>query len=86
MKEVGTTSWYSPNTESTNISLFAGLPGGYRMGIGNYEGIGSVGIWWSSTEYYQNRAGFRYLFNSNGITSRDVSTKEGGFSVRCLRD
>jgi uncharacterized protein (TIGR02145 family) len=28
MKEVGITSWNSPNIEATNTSLFTGLPGG----------------------------------------------------------
>ena len=30
MKEVGTTSWNSPNTDATNTSLFSALPGGGR--------------------------------------------------------
>jgi hypothetical protein len=37
MKEVGTTSWYSPNTDATNLSLFTALPGGSRSYNGNYD-------------------------------------------------
>jgi uncharacterized protein (TIGR02145 family) len=49
MKEVGTSSWYSPNTDATNTSLFSGLPGGNRNNNGNYNNIGNNGNWWSST-------------------------------------
>jgi uncharacterized protein (TIGR02145 family) len=86
LKEVDTTSWYSPNTESTNMSLFTGLPGGTRYGSGNYVGIGYYGSWWSSTESNTANAWFRYLSNYLGNAFRDNSNKAYGFSVRCLRD
>ena len=50
MKEVGTTNWYSPNTDATNTSLFTGLPGGYRGINGVYTSITWDGYWWGSTE------------------------------------
>ena len=43
MKEVGITSWNSPNTDATNTSLFTGLPGGYRISDGNFNLIGYNG-------------------------------------------
>jgi uncharacterized protein (TIGR02145 family) len=86
MKEVGTTSWNSPNTDATNTSLFTGLPGGYRDYSGNFNSIGDYGYWWSSTEYYTYDAWFRYLGKANGDASIGTFSKDYGFSVRCLRD
>jgi uncharacterized protein (TIGR02145 family) len=89
MKEVGTTSWNSPNTDVTNMSLFTGLPGGYRNSHrdsnGNYDGIGYYGYWWSSSVFYKN-AWFRNLNCYNGNAGRNYDDKRDGFSVRCLRD
>jgi uncharacterized protein (TIGR02145 family) len=86
MKEVGTTSWNSPNTNATNTSLFSALPGGYRYFNGNYVNIGNVGNWWSSTEVLTDVAWFRYLSNLYGIANRSNNEKFFGLSVRCLRD
>ena len=86
MKEAGTTSWKSPNTEATNISLFTGLPGNGRDGDGGYGGIGSSGSWWSSTEYDTSYAWSRLLSYYNGNAYRSSFSKRYGLSVRCLRD
>ena len=59
MKEVGTTSWDSPNTDATNSSLFTGLPGGIRNAEnGSSYVINRNGYWWSTSEYegYTNNA------------------------------
>ena len=84
MKEVGTTSWNIPNTESTNTSLFTGLPGGYRDDIGYYSLIGRLGYWWSSSEYSTTSAWYRDL-NYYDLSAY-YNFKLYGFSVRCLRD
>ena len=86
MKEVGTTSWNSPNIDATNTSLFTGLPGGYRYNFGYYGNIGNFGNWWSSTEYTTNSAFSRFLYGSNGNATRGSYVKYYGLSVRCLRD
>ena len=86
MKEVGKTSWKTPNTSATNTSLFTGLPGGHRYINGVYYSIGSYGYWWSSSEYDRSAAWARYLCTNNGDASRDDFYKGYGLSVRCLRD
>ncbi len=86
MKEVGTTSWVSPNAEAINTSLFTGLPGGGRYNAGSYDAIGYFGLWWSSSETNTNNAWARSLYLNGGNAFRDYSAKESGFSVRCLRD
>ena len=86
MKEVGTTSWFNPNTGATNTSLFSALPGGWRGSKGDYNGIGAVGNWWSSTDTPSGYAWYRILANDRGTTNRDFGGKKNGLSVRCLRD
>ncbi len=94
MKEVGTTSWNSPNTDATNASLFTGLPGGERGSNGDYSGFSSTGYWWISTEYDTSHLGgdtftnawFRHLKHNNGYAMRYYLNKKDGLSVRCLRD
>ena len=86
LKEVGTTSWNSPNTGATNTSLFSALPGGGRGSIGNFNVIGDGGLWWSSTEYNTGVAWYRYLYGFNVDATRNYVIKIIGLSVRCLRD
>jgi uncharacterized protein (TIGR02145 family) len=86
MKSTGTQYWLSPNTDATNESGFSGLPGGGRSLNGTFSGIGNLGSWWSSTEYGTLGAWLRYLGYNYGSVSRGSNYKDGGFSVRCLRD
>jgi uncharacterized protein (TIGR02145 family) len=86
MKEVGTTSWVSPNTSATNTSLFTALPGGYRDYTGSYDWIGYDGSWWSSTSMDQAKGHYHYLNASSGALAIYSDDIRAGFSVRCLRD
>ena len=86
LKEVGTTSWDSPNTDATNASLFTGLPGGNRFSNGDYYNFGYYGGWWSSTERNIDDAWGRDISYDSGFSFRDEYIKTDGFSVRCLRD
>ncbi len=70
----------------SNESGFSGLAGGWRASSGSsFSGLGGEGRWWSSTEYWSTSAGYRIL-NSSSISSKSVTLKTHGFSVRCLRD
>ena len=84
MKTTGTTHWNSPNTGATNSSGFSGLPGGYR-GF-NFDNLGYYGYWWSSSESSSTNAWYRLLGYKLADAFRFGSSKELGFSVRCLRD
>jgi uncharacterized protein (TIGR02145 family) len=87
MKEIGTIHWTSPNTGATNISGWAGLPGGFRSFNGAFYNVGGTGYWWSSTEESAILAWYRYLgYNSGSIVRGDGNGKVSGLSVRCLRD
>ena len=85
MKEIGTTHWTPPNTGATNSSGFTGLPGGTRNND-TFNGVGSYGAWWSSTEFSTGVAWASLLYYANGIFGRANASKRFGFSVRCLRD
>ena len=85
-KMKATTLWSSPNTGATNSSGFTGLPGRYRSSGGTFDGIGTNGFWWSSSEYDAALAWFRNLNYNNGSAGRGYGNKSYGFSVRSLRD
>ena len=70
----------------TNTSGFAGLPGGFRNYDGYFDDVGANGYWWSSSEYYTNFPIYRFLSSNFGYVNRANDNKQGGFSVRCLRD
>jgi len=78
----------------TNSSGFSGLPVGCRAFNGTFYGLGFECSWWSSSESaadYMRGGGpigqagcnLNYAY---GFLGRNNSSKEAGFSVRCLRD
>jgi uncharacterized protein (TIGR02145 family) len=86
MKETGTIHWITPNTSASNISGWAGLPGGFRLYNGAFSSIGYGGYWWSSTEGDGAESWFRYLYHYDGSLARYGTSKLEGIFVRCLRD
>jgi uncharacterized protein (TIGR02145 family) len=86
MKARGTTYWISPNKDATNESGFIGLPGGYRSNDGEFNNLGSVGVWWSSSEFNNYNAWILHLYHNDGNVDRYYGNKGSGLSVRCLRD
>ncbi len=86
MKEVGINNWNSPNKNASNSSLFTGLPGGIRGNNGGYSAIGSLGFWWSSSEYDNKNAWYLSLSSSSGGSGIYNNPKGDGLSIRCLKD
>ncbi|MEY2937427.1 MAG: hypothetical protein RL062_16 [Bacteroidota bacterium] len=91
MKSTGTLQantglWNTPNTSATNLSGFAGLPGGNRDFGGGYYNINTFGYWWATNEANSVNAWGRYLANDDFAVSRDSFDKHSGFSIRCLKD
>ncbi|MBU0713276.1 PEGA domain-containing protein [bacterium] len=86
LKETGTNHWSSPNTDATNESGFAALPGGYRGFYGSVYYMGNYAYFWSSTESEGGSAWGRRLNYSNSDVYRYYFSKQYGFSVRCVRD
>lgn len=86
-------SGWNNSENGTNDSGFSALPAGKRSGFdGNFANIGETGYWWSSTEDYKDKAYGRTLEPNTlygiklGRIFKEKKFKEGGFSVRCLRD
>jgi uncharacterized protein (TIGR02145 family) len=84
LKETGTTHWTSPNSGTDNSKGFTALPGGNRY-YGNFLGLGTYGIWWSSTEFNSAFAWYRTMLNSENAVPANNINKTYGFSIRCLK-
>ena len=67
-----------------NSSGFTALPGGFRGS--SFGGIGDVCYWWSSTENGVGYAWSRKLVYYINSLARADTMREGGFSVRCIKD
>jgi uncharacterized protein (TIGR02145 family) len=78
--------WTSPNTGATNESGFSALPGGFRFSNGPYDFTSDYGYWWSSTQFSTTYAWSRFLNSSSSGLGRGNGRKQGGYSVRCLKD
>jgi uncharacterized protein (TIGR02145 family) len=86
--ETSVTHWicHSQNTITIpNSSGFTALPGGYRMTVGNFYGIGDRGEWWSSLEDTVTGK-VKSLLNYCVSLSWESSDKINGESVRCIKD
>ncbi len=84
------TLWRTPNTGADNSSGFTALPSGYRNGgvVGTYAFIklGSDGSFWSSTDNNGEVNGRHLGCNYSNVYRNGSSFKEGGLSVRCVKD
>ncbi len=78
--------YYNSSIYGTDKYGFSGLPGGGRNGSGAFNGVGSNGHWWSSTEDSSSNAWGRNLKNTSGYVGVINVSKRYGFSVRCRRD
>ena len=76
---------WNDGTDGTNETGFTGFPEGYRVENGSFQNIGSMGIWWSTTENNPLSAFDHYLSQSSSL-SRSNSPKQRGESVRCIKE
>jgi uncharacterized protein (TIGR02145 family) len=74
--------WNSPNTEATNSTGFAAVPGGSRAQGGSFSGLGSTGLYWSRT----GTITYSFSDGSAGLVKQDIGTLLQGNSVRCLKN
>ena len=86
LKETGSARWTSPNTGASNESGFTAQPGGSRQGDGTFSYFGGGAYWWTSTEFDTLNSWIRYIFWSGSEIYRDHTDKNGGHSVRCVKD
>jgi len=84
--EAGTGLWFADNNGATNETGFTALPGGNRYSTGTFDFLNKYGRWWSATENNTNYARFRRMSSYNSNVDKAGSIKEGGLSVRCIKD
>lgn len=77
--------WFD-NGNGTDDYGFTALPGGYRSYNGAFFNIGADGHYWSSTEGGSGNAWSRSMIYYGTNINRDLFSKRGGFSVRCIKD
>jgi uncharacterized protein (TIGR02145 family) len=77
---------YHQSVFGTNEFGFSALPGGARVGSGNFMYLGSNVYFWNATPTGEADAYRRHITVGAGGVGRGSSSKEAGFSVRCLRD
>lgn len=68
-----------------NISGFSAVSVGYCNSIAPID-MGRTAHFWSATQDIHNSAWCRDLFYNEARVNRDLSGKESGYSVRCLRN
>ncbi len=91
LKETGISHWWTPNSGATNTSGFTGLPGGTANPAScpcfGFNGIGNVGMWWSSSIHTGNY-GWDWHLNSSSSQLYDspLEDKARGCSIRCVKD
>ncbi len=77
--------WESNNNHHGTDSFgFTGLPAGRRMADGTFNGIGTRGYWWTSTELSFAMSYWRALWHDGGFAYSGFDYREFGFSVRCI--
>ncbi|MBN1185565.1 MAG: family 16 glycosylhydrolase [Bacteroidales bacterium] len=86
LKEADNIHWYPPNL-STNESGFTALPGGCRSFDGEFEYLGYIGYWWSSSyNVYSDSYRIRELIHYSQDVLRMGYPLLNGLSVRCIKD
>lgn len=99
LKEVGNAHWTNEfdanaNSNATNETGFTALPGGMRGNwdwgpgiVGPFDGIGSYGCWFSSTENVSEPNNiWVYQTYSDYCVYRETWPMVDGISVRCVKD
>lgn len=78
-------SGWQSDANGTNMSGFAGLPGGMIRPNGSSVGVGLYGHWWSASDYIRFNA-WDWMLYYNDPLVRTNHHKGSGFSVRCVRE
>ncbi len=84
LKEEGTEYWHDDNTGATNITRFNGRPGGYNSSGQEFNSLGELGAWWTSTSETAGQNYSRHLHYNNTSIGRVLSNSDIGYSVRCV--
>jgi uncharacterized protein (TIGR02145 family) len=86
-KMINLDDWKFHNVKATNESGFSGLPGGCFRQPTYFSGIGSIGSWYSSSEYSKKMANVWTITNAEEyhIIELCIDAKDEGRSVRYVK-
>lgn len=86
LKEKGTEHWKAPNAGATNSTGFTAVPSGIRYHEGTFSSLTTYSSIWTSTEADAGNAWFLGLYFNDAAAGINKTSKQDGFSVRCIRD
>lgn len=86
LKDTGNAHWTTPNAGATNESGLKALPAGFRRADGSFDGLGISALWWLPFMTDQFNAFDVSIMNDDANIQLDVSDKNIGYSIRCVRD
>ena len=86
LKEAGTTHWLSPNKGADNSSGFKALAAGIRYFEGSFSAFSYYTGIWSATEIGSNDEWYLSLYFGDAIVNMNYTSKNHGFSVRCIKE
>ena len=85
MKEIGRSSWIESNYIANNLSLFSFLPNGAREANGEFNHMLYFGGFHMSSE--SDGEGLHSVLSYKEVwIGMDEDPKEGGLSIRCVKD
>ncbi|MFI5253191.1 MAG: FISUMP domain-containing protein [Bacteroidota bacterium] len=70
----------------TDTSGFSALLAGYKDLNGNFNNLGYITDFWSSSEYSAIFAYNLYLYDINSTINVSINNKGSGYNVRCIKD
>ncbi|MCB0685266.1 MAG: fibrobacter succinogenes major paralogous domain-containing protein [Saprospiraceae bacterium] len=86
LKESGTQHWSPPNTDATNESGLAALPGGNRKPDASYTGLMQYGNYWAIDLIGLSLKDYNFEYNTADVTQLTITDRKWGLSVRCVKN
>jgi uncharacterized protein (TIGR02145 family) len=86
MKAIGSQYWNLPNTEATNESGFAALPGAFRSQSGSFDSLRVKGYYWTSNDLGFTFSILRSFYFQEGSINENFVDKRTGAAIRCIKD
>ena len=86
LKKLHNSYWQTSDIVVSNSSGFEAIPSGFRNIDGSFVWLGYTTYWWTSTVDNFSAAWNRHLHYDFEKIFRDSNEKNGGFSVRCIKD
>jgi len=79
-------SLWEGSNEANNKSGFTARPGGWRCDCGDFDYLGEIGWWWSSTEESPYFAYDCSMTSGYGPVQFNASGRKTGLELRCIKD